>query len=110
MVFHWILTASESSQVSRTLLSILADFNNTLVPMVSVQPPISNVSSSFIKLLGTVLSASYITGITVSFMFRNMFSSLARSRYLSLFSFSLIFIPLFDETVMSTVWQVLYFC
>ena len=31
MVFHWNLRNSESPQVSRTLLSILADLNNVIV-------------------------------------------------------------------------------
>ena len=38
MVFPWSLNDSKSSQVPRTLLSIPADFNNTLVWMVSTRP------------------------------------------------------------------------
>ena len=41
MVFHWSLSDSKSPQVSRTLLSILAVFNNAVVWMVSTRPPTS---------------------------------------------------------------------
>ena len=67
-----------------------ANLINAVIWMVSVRPPISNPSSPLFKLLGTVPSASITTGITVTLMFHCFFSSLARSKYLSLFSFSLI--------------------
>ena len=38
MVFHWSLSDSKSRQVSRTLLSILADLNNGVVWMVLSRP------------------------------------------------------------------------
>ena len=41
MVFLWSLSDSKSSQVSRTLLSILASLNNAEVWMVSTRPLIS---------------------------------------------------------------------
>ena len=41
MVFHWSLSDRKSPQVSRTLLSILAIFNNVVVWMVSTGPPTS---------------------------------------------------------------------
>ena len=80
----------QSLQVSRTLLSILADLNNAVVSMVSACPPISISSSS----LGFVLSALITFGITVIFMFHSFFfffCSLARPKNLSHFSFSVIF-------------------
>ena len=46
MVFHWSLSDSKS-QVSRTLLSILAVLNNAIVWMVSTLPPTSKSSSPF---------------------------------------------------------------
>ena len=70
MVFHWSLKDIKSPQVSRTLFSILIDLNNAVVWMVSTCPQISQWPSCFIA----------------------FFSSLARSEYLSFFSFSLIFI------------------
>ena len=78
--FHWSLTDSKSSHVSRTLLSILSNLSNTVVRMVST--------------LGIILSASITNCIT--FIFHSFFSSLARSRYSSLFS------PSFDFTLWST--------
>ena len=48
---------------------------------------ISNSTNFFSKLLGTAPIASTTFVITVIFMSHNFFSSLARSRYLSIFSF-----------------------
>ena len=41
MVFLWSLSDSKSLQISKTLLCILADFNNAVVWMVSTCPFIS---------------------------------------------------------------------
>ena len=46
MVFHWSLSDSKPLQVSKTLLMIL---NNTVVWMVSAQPPMPNSSTLFTK-------------------------------------------------------------
>ena len=51
MVFHWSLSNSKSTQISRTLLSIL----DSGVRMVSIHPLISNFSKSLSKPLGTIL-------------------------------------------------------
>ena len=88
MSFHWRLSDSKSPQVSRTLLSILAVFNNAVVWMVSTQPPTSKSSRPFNNPLVTVPKAPITIGIIVTFMFHSFFNSLARSRYLSLFSHS----------------------
>ena len=69
MVFHWRLSDSKSPQVSRTLLSILAVFNNAVVWMVSTCPPTSKSSSPFINPLVTVPKAPITIGIIVTFMF-----------------------------------------
>ena len=91
MVFHRSLSDSKSPQVSRTLLSILVDLNNSVVSMVSTRSLISTSSnpltSPLTSPLVTVPSGLITIGITVTFMFQNFFSSLARSRYLSLFRF-----------------------
>ena len=80
--FHWwSLNKSKCPQVSRTLLSILADVYNAVVWMVSTCPVLSNSSCSFGTTLCTVPSAHIITCFTVTFMFRSFCSSLARSRY-----------------------------
>ena len=83
MIFHWSLSDSKSPQVSRTLLSILAVLNNTVVWMVSTRLPTSKSSSPFNNPLITVPKAPIMIGIIVTFMFHNFFNSLAKSRYLS---------------------------
>ena len=87
MVYYWRLSDSKSPQVSRTLLSILAVFNNAVVWMVSTQPPTSKSSRRFNNPLVTVPKAPTTIGIIVTFMFHSFFNSLARPRYLSLFTF-----------------------
>ena len=86
IVPHWSLSDSKSPQVSRTLLSILAYLNNAVVWMVSTRPLIFNSSSTFISLLVTVPRVPITISITVTFMFYNFFSSLARFRYSSFFT------------------------
>ena len=92
MVFHWILSDSKSTQVSRTLLSILAFLNNAIVWMVSTRPPTFKSSRSFNNPLIKVPKAPITIGIIVTFKFHNFFNPLASSRYLSLFSHSFNFI------------------
>ena len=67
MVFHWSLSGSKS-QVSRTLLSILAVLNNAVVWIVSASTPTSKFSSLFNNHLVTVPKAPITTGIIVTFM------------------------------------------
>ena len=50
--FQWRLSDSKSRQVSRTHLSILADFNNAVVWIISSCPQISKASSTFTNLWG----------------------------------------------------------
>ena len=91
MVFHWRLSDSKSPQVSRTLLSILAVFNNAVVWMVSTRLPTSKSSTPFNNPLVTVQKAPITIGIIVTFMFHSFFNSQARSTYLSFFSHSVSF-------------------
>ena len=63
-----------------------------LVWMVSIHSLISNSSRSFSYPLEIVPSMLITDVITVTFMLHSFFSSLARSKYLILFSFSFIFI------------------
>ena len=86
MAFHWSLSNSKSPQVSRTFLSILANHSNAVVWKVSSRPLISNSSSPCTNPLVTILSTLITIGITVTFMFHDFFSSLARSKDLYLFS------------------------
>ena len=91
MVFHWSLKDCKSPQVSKMLLSIPTDINNCAFWMVYAHPLISNSFNSFTKPLWIVPSTPIIICITVTFIFHSFFSSLARSKYLFHFSFSLIF-------------------
>ena len=103
MVFHWSLSDSKSPQVSRTLLSILAILNNAVVWMVSTRLPTSKSSSPFSN-----PNAPITIGIIVTCMFHSFFNSLARSRYLSLFSHSFSFILWSTGTAKSTILQVTF--
>ena len=109
MVFHWSLSDNMSPQISRTLLSILANLNNVVMWMVSTHPPTSKSSSPFNNLSMTVPRAPIIIGIIIIFMFHSFFNSLARSRYLSLFSHSFNFPLWFTGTAKSEILQVLTF-
>ena len=88
MVSHWSLSNCKFSQVTRLLLSILADLYNAVVWMVS-NSHICKCFSPLINLLGIVPVASILFGITVTFTFH--ICPLARFRYLSFVSLSFIF-------------------
>ena len=92
-----------------TGLSILADLNNNLVWIVSDHPPLSRSFSYFCP-LGIVLSVLFTIGITVTLMFNRFVCSLARSKYLSLISLSLIFTMWSPGKSKSTIRQVFIFC
>ena len=108
MVFHWRLSDSKSPQVSRTLLSIVAVFSNAVVWMVFTRSPTSKSSRPFINPLVTVPKAPITIGIIVTFMFHSFFNSLARSRYLSLFSHFFSFILWSAGTAKSTILQIFF--
>ena len=95
MVFHWILSDHKSPQVSRTLLSILADLDNAVVWMGSTFPLISKSSSPFNNSLVTVPKAPITIGINLTFI-------------LSFFSLSFNFTKWSVRTVKSTILQVLF--
>ena len=73
MVFHWRLSDSKSPRVPKTLLSILAVFNNAVIWMVSTRPPPSKSSRPFNNPLVTVPKAPITIGIIVTFMFHSFF-------------------------------------
>ena len=87
MVSHWRWNDSKSPQISRILLNILTDHNNTVVWIVSTCPLISKSSSPFTNSFRIVSSVL----ITIGIMFHSFISYLARSRYLSPLSLSFIF-------------------
>ena len=108
MVFYWQFNDYKSPQVSRTFLSILAIFNNAVIWMVSTRPPTSKSSRPFNNPLVTVPKAPITIGIIVTFMFHSFFNSIARSRYLSLFSHSFSFILWSAGTAKSTILQIFF--
>ena len=65
MVFYWSLSDSKTPQVFRTLLSILAVLNNTVVWMVSTRPPTSKSCSLFSNPFVTVPNAPITIGIII---------------------------------------------
>ena len=126
MIFHWSLSNSKSPQVSRTLLSILADLSNAIVwmvlrPLLSIQfklcnavvwmvsicPLIPKSSIPFTNPLGIVPCPPTTIDIAVTFLFHSFFSSLAISRYLSFFSSTFIYTQWSARTVKFTILQVL---
>ena len=108
MIFHWNWSDSKSPQTSMTLLSILAALNNAVVWMTSTRPIISKSSSPYTNPLGIVPSVPITIGIIVTFMFHSFFfSSLARSRFLSLFSLSSSFTLWSTGMAKSTIRQVI---
>ena len=64
-VFHWRLSYGTFPQVSRTILSILAEST-----MVTILPLIYNSSSLLSKPLETVSNAPNIVGVTVTVIFQ----------------------------------------
>ena len=109
MVFHWRLSHSNSPQVSRTLLSILAVFNYAVVWIVSTRQPTSKFSRPFNNPLVTVPKAPITISIIVTFVFHSFFNSITKSRYLSLFSHSFSFILWSAGTAKSTILQIFLF-
>ena len=107
MVFHWSLSDSKSPQVSRTRLRILAALSNVVSWIVSTRPPNTKSSMLFNNPLVIVPKAPITIGTIVTFMFYSFFNSLARSRYISFFSFR--FILWSAGTAKSTVLQIFFF-
>ena len=110
MVSYWNFSDSKSPQVSRTRLSILTEFNNAVVWIVSICHLISKSSSLGTYSLVSVPSTTITIGITVIFMFHSFSNSLAKSRYSSFFSFSFNLTLWSAGTVQFTIWLVLFFC
>ena len=108
MVFHWSLSDSTSSQVSRARFRILAVLRNAVIWIVSPRPPTSKSSRPFNNPLVIVPKASITIGTIVTFMLHSFFNSLARWRYLSFFSHSFRFILWSAGTAKSTILQILF--
>ena len=90
MGFYWSLSDSMSPHVSRNLLSILAILSNAISWIVSICSPTSRSSRPFNNPFVIVTKAPITIGTIVTFMFHSFLNYLARSRYLSFFSYSLL--------------------
>ena len=73
VVFHMILSDSKSTQISKILLRIRADHNNSVVRMFLILLLLSNSFSLFNEHFRTIPSAPAITGITVTLTFNSCF-------------------------------------
>ena len=73
IAFHWSLSEGKSPQVSRTLLSILADRSNAVVWTLSTLPVISKFCSHCTNSFGTVPKTSITIDIIITFMFHSFF-------------------------------------
>ena len=91
-VFHWGLRDSKSLLVTRTLLSLLVDFKNSVIWTGSILPPFFFHSSLFSKPLRTISSPLTSIGITITLTFHIFFSLLARSEYFVCFSIIILII------------------
>ena len=81
------LSVSRSPPIPTTHLSNLTDLDNVVIWKVSIIPLISNSSSTFFRPWGIIQCLPTTIGNTTFF-----FWSQARSKYLSMFLFSLIFL------------------
>ena len=109
MIFHWSLSDTKSSHVSRTCPRILAIRSNAVIWIVSTHPPTSKSSRPFNNPLAIVPKAPITIGTIITFMFHSFFNSLARSKYLSFFSHSFRFILWSAGTAKSTILHILFF-
>ena len=93
-------------RVSMYVECIQVGLKNVVVWMVSICSPISTSNPSF-KILGTTPNASITNGITVTLISQSFLSSLARSKYLSILSFSYIFTLWSAGMAKSTIWEII---
>ena len=91
VVFHWSLSDSKFPQAYRTLLCILSNLNNVVVWIVSNRLLLSNSSGPLSNPLGTVPSALTTIGISHLHVTQLFHFSIAKPKYLLIFSLSFIF-------------------
>ena len=107
--FTEVLSDIKFPQVSWTLLRIQAVLNTVVAWTVSTCPLISKSPNPFNNPFVTVPRASITIGINSTFIFHSFSNSLAKSRYLSFFSFSFNFSLCSAGTAKFTILQVLFF-
>ena len=103
VVFHLSLRDSKSLLVSGVLLCTPSDLKSYVVWILLILPLISISSTLFPILWGLLELVSSSASFSIVFCF---FFPQAKSKYLSSFSFSLIFTLWFARTVKFTGWQV----
>ena len=108
----WVTTSRlKSPQVSRALLSILANLNNTAVWLVSTRSLISKISSLCINPLVTVPRARIVIGITVTFMFHSFFQFLSKVQVLILlFAFFQFYSVVSRDSKVHNPFMLAFFC
>ena len=89
-------------------ITILTYSNRVVVWMVLILPLMSSFYNLLFKPLGTGSRAPTTNGIIVSCIFHGFFTSLARSKYFFIFSFSFIFTVWSTGTAKFTWWQFLF--
>ena len=105
MVSHWILSDNKSPQVSRTLLSILANLSNALVWMIPLVLLFSNTPVP-LPIFWLLYEKHQLQLVSPSLSCSPIFSNfLERSRYLSFFSLSFNFTQWIPK---STILQVFF--
>ena len=107
MVFHWSMSDSKTPHLSRTLLNILANLNNTAVWMVLACPLISNPSSLLSRPLGIFLMRQ-LKLVSLSSSCSIAFLVLWQGPSTSLSFCFLWFLLWFACTAKSTIQQVLF--
>ena len=108
--FHtWMWVTASILKSPWSPISIQADVNNVVVWMVYFHPLITKSSNAFINPLLTVQSTPTRIAITVTFTFHRFFDSLARSMYLTFFSFSFNFTQWSARTEKSTIQEGFFF-
>ena len=111
MDFYWSLSVNKSLQVSRTLLSILADLNNAVIWTVSTSPIISKSSRPYPNHLVTVPREPITIGIIVSFTLHSVFQFLRKVQVLiPLFVFFHIYTVVRWDSKVSISASVRFFC
>ena len=109
MVFYWSLSDIKSSQVSKILVSILANLNNGVVWMVLLVLLFPS-PLALLPILWWQYRQRQLQLVLLSLLSPTVFfSSLARSTYLYLFLLSFSFTLWSAKTTKTSVWRVLFF-
>ena len=102
--FFLHLSGTKSPQISRTLLSILAEFSRAVVHMIAILPLISRSTIPLYQTFEDRFKAHQIIGITVIVIFYSFFQSSDKIQvFVYSFVFFFFFSLWFDEVAKSIV-------